>query len=170
MNKIKCYINANYIDILKNNKIYHIIDKSIDNGDIINSSLFLLNIRKYKIFSNIFTYNIDIYLNHKILEKDKMYYKNIFDELNCSKVNIMDTSNKLISPTLIVSNNYYIIYYNDNYYNIDYKLLDSFLSINNIQSLKIISKDKLEINNNCKYYYYSNIDNIFFTELKKSKE
>ena len=162
MNKIKCYINSNYIDILKNNKLYHIEDNLVDNGDIINSNNFINTIKKYKLFSNIFNYNIDIYLNHRILEKDIIYYKKIFEELNCSKINIYDTSSKLTSPTLITSNNYYIIYYNDNYYNIYPCLLESFLLNNNIDNLKIISNNKLDNNDRCKYYYYSNSDNYFF--------
>ena len=161
MNKIKCYINSNYIDILKNNKLLHIETNSINDGEIINSALFLSDIRKHKIFSNIFTYNIDIYLNHKIQEKDIFYYKNIFDELNCTKVSIYDTSKKLTSPTLINSNNYYIIYYKNNYYNILPELLDYFLKVYNIKSLKVISNTKLKNNNICKYYYYNNYDNYF---------
>ena len=33
MNKIKCYINYNYIDILKDNKYFHIVSKNINKGN-----------------------------------------------------------------------------------------------------------------------------------------
>ncbi len=160
MNKIICYINNNYIDIKKNNIINHIVLNSIDNDDIINSNNFINDIKKYNIFSNIISNTVDIYLNHEILEKDKLYYKSIFDELN-SIINIYDTSNKLISPTLINNDKYYIIYYKNKYIKLLPKYLPYFLEINNIKELKIISSTKLDTFSTTKYYYYNNSNNYF---------
>lgn len=161
MNKIICYINDNYIDIKKNKKICHYITSSIKNGDIINSKLFIKEFKNKNIFSNILTSEITLYFNHIILEKDLYYYKSIFDELNCTKINIYDTSKKLTSPTLIANNNNYIIYYNNDFYNIIPNFLESFLSINNIKVLKIISNKKILNLSNVKYYYYNNFQSYF---------
>ena len=161
MNKIICYINNNYIDIKKNNKIHHIILDSIKNDDIINSKSFINEIKKYNIFTSIINNNIDIYFNHKILEKDIYYYKSIFDELNCLNINIHDTSNKLISPTLINNNKYFIIYFKNNYIKLLNKYLPYFLEMNNIKELKIISTSKIDEYPTTKYYYYNNSNNYF---------
>ena len=160
MNKIKCYINKNYIDV-KNNKSYqHIVLDSIQD-DIVDSSDFIHNIKKYKLFSPIISNEIDIYLNHKIQEKDIFYYSKIFEELNCYKVNLCDTSKLILSPTLIDNDNYYIIFYEDNYMKIQPKYLPYFLEANNIKYLRIISDNRLIKNNKVKYYYYSNSNTYF---------
>ncbi len=161
MNKIICYINNNYIDIKKNNNYFHIILDSINNDDIINSKNFIKNIKNYNLFSDIIINYISIYLNHEIKEKDIIYYKTIFDELNCSNIKIYSTKNKLTSPTLINNNEYYILYYKDKYIKLLPKYLPYFLKINNIKILKIISKTKLKNNSNTKYYYFNNPDNYF---------
>ena len=161
MNKIICYINNNYIDIKKNNNINHIELDSIKNDDIINYNKFIKDIKKYNIFSNIIAYQVDIYLNHKILEKDIYYYKLIFEDLNCYKVNIYDTSKLLISPTLIDNNEYYILFYKNNYIKLLPKYLSHFLEINKIKELKIISNNTLINNSKTKCYYYNNINNYF---------
>ena len=161
MNKIICYLNSNYIDIKKNNKIYHIISDSIINGDIKNSKLFIKDIKNKKILSNIFTNNIEIYLNKNIEEKDLLYYKNIFEDLNCNKIDICSTSNKLKNDTLIECYPIYILYHNDNYIFLDNYILEYYLSINDINKLKIISLNKLKDNKNCKYYYYNNPTSYF---------
>jgi len=161
MNKIICYFNSNYIDINKNGKIIHIVSNSIVEGDIVNKVLFISDIRKYKIFSNILSNNVDIYLNHNIQEKDDIYYKSVFEELNCNLIRLFDTSKKIISPTLINSNNMYILFYKDRYYKIIPELLTSYLQHFNIDNLRIISKTRLPLNNKSKYYYYNYKDNIF---------
>ena len=161
MNKIICYINSNYIDIKKDNNIKHIITKSISDGDIINKELFINDIKNKKIFSNILTNKVDIYLNHSIEEKEIYYYKNVFEELNCNEINILDTSKKLISPTLINSSSIYILYYKNNYYKIIPELLNQYLKLNKITNLKVISDNKLPLNNKVKYYYYNNSNNYF---------
>ena len=154
MNKIVCYINSNYIDINKNNDNYHIISSSVLDGDIINKELFIKDMKSKKLFSNIMSNKLILYLNHIITEKDKMYYKDIFEELNCNNINILDTSQKLISPTLINSYTYYTLYFNNNYYNIIPELLEYYLKLFKINSLRIISKDKLSEIKSIKYYYY----------------
>ena len=73
----------------------------------------------------------------------------------------MDTSKKFISPTLINSNNIYILYYNNDYYRIIPKLLSEYLKVFNIKYLRIISNTKIKNNNRIKFYYYNNIDDIF---------
>ncbi|MBR1417120.1 MAG: hypothetical protein IJ572_04810 [Bacilli bacterium] len=161
MNKIKCYINSNYIDILKNNKIIHIVTDSIKNGDIIHSNMFIEDMKKNKLFSNILTFDVIIYLNHLIEERDLLYYKNIFEDLNAHRIIVKDTSSILVSPTMINCYPIYIVYFNNKYYKIDYKLLDSFLSTFNINRLKVISETKLSKNANCKYYYYNNYNTFF---------
>ena len=161
MNKIICYINSNYIDINKDNNIIHIITNSIKDGDIINKELFINEIKNKKIFSNIITNKVDIYLNHIIEEKDNIYYKYIFEDLNSNNINIYDTSNKLISPTLINNNNYYILYNKKRYYNIIPELLNDYLKLFKINELRIISNNKIPSNNKIKYYYYNYINNYF---------
>ena len=160
MNKIKCYINNNYIDIKTNKSYQHIVLDSIKD-DIVDSSNFIHNIKKYKLFSPIISNEVDIYLNHKIQEKDILYYTKIFEELNCYKIKIHDTTKLLISPTLIDNNDYYIIFYNDNYIKLLPKYLPYFLDINKIKSLRIISLNRLIKNNKVKYYYYSNSNTYF---------
>ena len=161
MNRIICYINNNYIDIKSNNKINHIVLNSINNNDIINSKKFINDIKKYHIFSNIINNEIDLYLNHIIYEMDIFYYNLIFEELNCTKINIYNTSKMLTSPTLIDNIDHYIVYYNDNYYNILPNYLPYFIDINKIKILKIISNKKIDNNNNIKYYYFNNYNNYF---------
>ena len=161
MNKIICYLNSNYINIYIKNKKYHIICESIYEGNITNKNLFISELKCKKIFSNFFTNSVDIYLNHIIEEQDIIYYKLIFEDLNCSNINIMDTSKKFISPTLINSNNIYILYYNNDYYRIIPKLLSEYLKVFNIKYLRIISNTKIKNNNRIKFYYYNNIDDIF---------
>ena len=159
MNNIICYINSNYIDIKKDNEIIHIVSNSINEGDIINKELFINDIKNKKIFSNIITNKVDIYINHIIKEKDIIYYKLIFEDLNSNNINIYDTSNKLISPTLIECNNIYILYYKNKYYKIIPELLNEYLKIFKVNELRIISNNKIPSNNKVKYYYY-NSNNI----------
>ena len=138
MNKIICYFNSNYVDIKKNNIIKRVISNSIDEGDIINKEIFINDLKTMKIFSNLLTTNVDIYLNHTILEKDIIYYKSIFEDLNCNQINIYDTSKIIISPTLINSNNIYILFYKNKYYKITPELLNDYLKLYKINELKDI--------------------------------
>lgn len=161
MNKIICYINSNYIDIKKDGKLYHIISDSIECGDIINSNNFIKNIKSKKIFSLIVANSIELLLNHDITEKDKLYYKNIFEELNCNKIKVSNTKEKLDGTVLI--NNYplYIIYHNNKYYNVIPDLLDAYYNYLNISNIKIISLSKIENNKKIDYYYYNNPSTYF---------
>ena len=162
MNKITCYFNSNYVDINKNSKIIHIVSNSIKEGDIVNKDLFINEIKRKKIFSSILTSSVEIYLNHNISEKDEIYYKYIFDEFNCNQIKILDTSKKLISPTLINSYDMYILYYKNKYYKIIPELLDNYLDILNIKELRVISKVKIPICKTDSYYY--NYKNDYFIE------
>ena len=156
MSKIFCYINSNYIDIKKDGIIQHIILKSIKCGDILSSRDFIDEIKSKKIFSSIVTNSVELLLNHDITEKDKIYYKNIFEDLNCNNIIIKDTREKLNADVLI--NNYplYIIYYNNKYYRVIPELLDSYYNYLNISNINIISSSKLENNKKVEYYYYNN--------------
>lgn len=161
MNKIECYINDNYIEIKKKSNKYHINTDSISNGDIVNKNDFINIIKNNKIFSNIISYKLDIYLNHKISERDNIYYKDVFDELNCNSITINDTSNKLENKTIINCSNYYILYYNNNYYYIIKDLLGCYLNYYKIDELKIISNERIKEIKKIKYYYYNNSDKYF---------
>ena len=163
MNSIICYINNNYIDINKNNKIKHITLNCIRNEDIVDSKQFINEIKKYNIFSNIVSNKVEIYLNHKIKEKDLFYYKNIFEELNCYNIIINDTSKKLISPTLINNTEYYILFYNNEYLIIKPDNLPYFLNYYNIKKIKIISNNKEIPKTNTKYYFYNNPTTYFIS-------
>ena len=163
MNRIKCYFNSNYVDIKQENDIIHIISNSIEDGDIIDKKQFIKDIKLKKIFSNIFSNNIDIYLNHLIQEKDIIYYNSVFEELNCSKINIFDTSSKLKSPTLINATSNYILYFNNKYYVITPKILNTTLKLFKIKEIGVISKEKIPKNKDIKYYYY-NYKNSYFIE------
>ena len=158
MNKIIFYFNSNYVDIKRNNKLSHILSNSIKEGDIVNKELFIKDIKDKKIFSSILSSNVDIYLNHIIEEKDILYYKNIFEELNCNQINIQDTSKKLTSPTIINSDNLFILYYKNNFYKVLPELLVAYLNLFNISDLKVISNTRqIEIKGVRIYYYnYSN--------------
>ena len=161
MNKIYCYLNDNYIQIKKNKEITKITTDSIKNGDIIDSINFIKDIKKEKLFNTILTNKITIYLNHEISEKDIMYYKNIFEDLNCTKINILSTTNKLDTPTLIKCGKNYIIYLNNNYTLLEENYLKNYLEINKIKEIKVISDINLKENKKCKYYYYNNSENFF---------
>ena len=161
MNKIICYFNSDYVDIKINSSIIHIISNSIFEGDIVNKELFIKDIKQKKIFSNIFNNRVYIYLNHYVQEKDEIYYKSIFEELNCKYIKLFDTSKQLVSPTLINSNDFYILFYDNKYHKILPKVLNSILKIYKIHELRIISKEKLPLNKNTKYYYYNYNDNYF---------
>lgn len=161
MNNITCYFNSNYIYINKNGNVIQIKSKYINNGDVINKDKFVTNIKKLKVFSNILANKVTIYLNHLISEKDIVYYKLVFEDLNCNNIIINDTSKKLISPTLINCSNNYILYFNNNYYNIIPDLLSSYLSHFKISVLNIISNNRLQENKNVKYYYYNYLNEYF---------
>ena len=163
MNKIIFYFNSNYVDIKRNNKLSHIISNSIKEGDIVNKELFIKDIKDKKIFSSILSSNVDIYLNHIIEEKDILYYKNIFEELNCNQINIQDTSKKLTSPTIINSDNIFILYYKNNFYKIIPELLDAYLNLFDIKDLKVISNTRLLDISGVRIYYY-NYNNEYFLD------
>ncbi len=160
MNNIKCYINDNYIDIKTNLNKYHIKSSSIKNGNINNCKLFIKDIKKQKIFNTIISCKVIIYLNKIIEEKDYIYYTYIFEQLNCNKVLLEDTTNHFEGPTLIV-NDEYILFYNDKYYMFDPMYLNEYINVFNIPNLRILSNKKIKHNNKCKYYYY-NSQNIVF--------
>jgi len=161
MNKIKCYINDNYIDVFKNNKIIHLCLNSIDTGNIIDYKTFIKEIKKDKIFSSILTYSLELYLNKKVLEEDIIYYKIIFEELNCKNIVVESTDKYLENNTLIVNNKYYILYTNKVFYYIEYPLLKFYTNYFNIKKLKIISNIKLKEIDNVKFYYFNYPDNYF---------
>ena len=163
MNSIICYFNSNYIDIKKNKEEKRIVSSAIRDGDIVNKDVFIKDIKKTKFFSNILTNNVIIYLNHLIEEKDQIYYKFVFEDLNCNIIKIFDTSKMLISPTLINSNNIYILFYKNKYYKIIPELLNDYINLYNIEELKIISKNKISCKSNARYYYY-NYKNENFTK------
>ena len=125
--------------------------------------MFINDIKIKKIFSNVFSNSVDIYLNHLIHEKDVIYYNNVFEELNCSKINIYDTSSKLKSPTIIISNNNYMLFYKNNFYKIIPELLNKTLKIFKIKEIGVISKQKIPKNKDIKYYYY-NYKDCYFIE------
>ena len=161
MNKIICYLNDNYIDIKKNNKIYHIVMNSIKNGDITNKKSFIKEIKKYNLFSNIINNYIIFYINKLITEKDDVYYTQLFEELNSSNIKIYSTKDKLLSPTLINNLNNYILFYDNNYLKINKCDLHYFLKKYNIKNLNILSSTNIEEINNIKYYYYNNFNTYF---------
>ena len=160
MNNHKCYINDNKI-IIKIDKVYEFISNSINNGTIINKNLFINDYKENINNKSIFTNKIDILLNKDINEQDILYYNNIFEELNYSKVRLLSTKDYLDNNVLIPNNDIYIIYTNNTYYYIYPFLLNEFLLKRNITKLKIISSKKLKTNNNCKYYYYENSNHYF---------
>ena len=160
MNKHYAYINDNYFQIkIKNTIIFE--SKAIKDGIIINKEQFINDYKKNINNKNLFSISIDILLNKVVTEQDIYYYNNIFEELNYSNINILSTSKYLDNNVMIPNNNIYIIYNNKKYYYIYPFLLDYFLLIKNIKTLKIISKKTINKSSNCKYYYYANIDNFF---------
>ena len=163
MNNIICYFNSNYIDIKKGSTIKRIISKSIYNGDIIDKELFISDLKNKKIFSNLLSNTVTIYLNHIIEEKDVIYYKFVFEDLNCNKIIIKDTSKYISSPTIIETFDKYILFYKSKYYEIIPELLSKYLELFDIKELKIISKNNIPKCDRTKYFYY-NYRNGFFLE------
>ena len=160
MIKHLCYINDNYLD-LKANKKYHYITTSIKDGLVNNRELFIKDFKNNIKIKNILATSIKILLNKEISESDILYYTSIFEELNYLKIELSSTKNILENNTLIINNNNYILYNNGNYYYFEKNMLDSYLNKLNINKLKIISKEKLNSNDNCKYYYYNNVEDFF---------
>ena len=161
MNKIICYINSNYIDIKKDNKIYHIISNSIEKGEIINSSLFINDLKSKRIFTSIISYELELYINYLVNEKERIYYNSIFYELNCSKIKIYPTSNKMNKDTLINCYPLYIIYYKHNYYYVNSSKIDTFVKAYKVSKLNVLSDKKINECNSCRYYYYNNYETYF---------
>ena len=160
MNKIICYINDNYIDIKKNNSIYHKELKSLKNGHVIDAKLFIKELEKTKIFSNIISSNIYVLLNKNICDEDKIIYKYIFNELNESNVKVGDTKHKLSQFSLIDNGDNYVLY-TDKYINFNKSFLYLYINHFNIKKLKVISNKKIVNNSKCKYLYYNNFDTYF---------
>jgi len=161
MNKIICYINDNYIDIKKDNHIYHILSNSIIDGNIVDSKKFINDIKKNRLFNNILSQSIDIYLNKNIYEETCVYFNFIFQELNCNKINIYNTKSKIDNNTLIDNGSKYILY-KDDYYIFDKEMLLIYINYFKINNLKVITNKKLIPYNKCKYLYYNNYNEIMF--------
>ena len=160
MNKIICYINDNYIDIKKNNLIYHKVLESLKNGHIIDTKLFIKELEKTKLFNSILTNNIEVFVNKKIIDEDIVLYKYIFNELNESSVVVSDTRSKLQDYTLIDNGENYILFIGE-YYEFNKLFLYLYIDYFNIEKLKIISSKKIVDYNLCKYLYFNNFNTYF---------
>src|SRR5574344_583085 len=157
------YLNDNYLQIKIKDKITKIITPSIACGQIINHQQFIIDFQNNLHIKNYLATNITITINEEITEAIQDYYKNIFEELNYIKINLISVKKKMENNTSIVNHNYYIILHDNVLYQIYDFLLDTYLLFFHINKLKIISTNKLKNNDNCKYFYYSNSDNYFFT-------
>ena len=160
MIKQTCYINDNYIELKAKNN-YHFISSSIKDGLIIERESFIKDFKNNIKMKNILATSIKILLNKDISESDILYYTSIFEELNYIKIDLSSTKTSLENDSLLINNNKYILYHNNKYYYFEKCMLELYLNKLNINKLKIISKEKLNINKSCKYYYYNNIDNFF---------
>ena len=160
MNTYKAYINDDYIQI-KNKKTIKIKSDAISNGIIINRKQFIEDYKKVIKDKNFLSAAITILLNKIIDDQDIIYYTNIFEELNYSKIIIESTNNYLHNNILIPNKNIYILYINNRYYYIYPFLLNEFIKIRKIKILRIIGDNNIKISENCKCYYYSNSQNYF---------
>ena len=110
MNKISIYFNDNTYQIITN-KIYSFLSNYVKDSDIQDKHSFLKEFKEYnkqeKFMSNIVPYNLDIYLNFPITEKDTFYYSDIFEELNFNKINLISNYNTMY---LLYKNNTIKIY------------------------------------------------------------
>lgn len=160
MNNHTIYINDDYFQI-KTNNIKTIKTNSIDNSEIIDKEGFIRDYKKNIKNNGIIAKKVTILLNKIIVEKDILYYTNIFEELNYSKIELQSTNKYLEDNTIIPNKEMYIIYFENQYYYIYPFLLQCFIQLKNIYKLKVLSNIQLGDNPNCKYYYYSNIENFF---------
>lgn len=168
MNKISIYINDNTYQVI-NDKITTIYSKSIFNSNIQNKILFLNEFRKsnkeYKFMNFIIPYNLTIYLNFPITEKDKYYYTNIFEELNFYNIDIKYIYEVLDNKTYLINNenSMYILYKNNTYY-ISKDILNEFINIKNIDKLYSFGNNKKQIKLK-QLYTYSNSVNYIATKV-----
>ena len=176
MNKISIYFNDNTYQIITN-KIYSFLSNYIKDSDIQDKHSFLKEFKEYnkqeKFMSNIVPYNLDIYLNFPITEKDNFYYLDIFEELNFNKIKLKYITELLDSKTYLLSNynSLYIIYKNNtikiykyllrefinkkyfkklylfgnNINNLDYSKIYIFSNYKNYIAKKVLDINKLEI-------------------------
>ena len=160
MNKYKAYLNDDYIQI-KNKGIIKIKSNAINNGVITNKNKFIDDYKKVIKDKNILSTTITILLNKEINDQDIIYYTNVFEELNYSKIKVISTKEYITNNVLIINDNLYIIYYDNKYHYIYPYLLKEFINKNNIKVLKIIGTNNIKIDDYCKCYYYANSDNYF---------
>lgn len=162
MNKISIYFNDNTYQVITN-KISSFTSNYVLDSNIQDKNNFLKefkeNNKQNKFMSTIVPYNLDIYLNFPITEKDKFYYLDIFEELNFNKIKLKYITELLDSKTYLISNynSLYIIYKNNTIKIYKY-LLKEFINKKHFKKLYLFGND---INNldYSKIYIFSNYKN-----------
>ena len=176
MNKISIYFNDNTYQVITN-KISSFTSNYVLDSNIQDKNNFLKefkeNNKQNKFMSTIVPYNLDIYLNFPITEKDNFYYLDIFEELNFNKIKLKYITELLDSKTYLISNynSLYIIYKNNtikiykyllrefinkkyfkklylfgnNINNLDYSKIYIFSNYKNYIAKKVLDINKLEI-------------------------
>lgn len=176
-----------YINLYSEKLDKTIIEKpykhTLSNGRIINTEKFIKYFKiikeKHKINNNIFSENIIVIINSKILEDDKIKLKRILEELNYKNIRIINELEilKINKKQLFINYNYsyFYMYYMDNnkvkinmYENnfINRQLLLETIKLTNKNEILVTGKNLKELNNilkTCKYnyYYYEDYDNLF---------
>ena len=162
MNKISIYFNDNTYQIITN-KIYSFLSNYVKDSDIQDKHSFLKEFKEYnkqeKFMSNIVPYNLDIYLNFPITEKDTFYYSDIFEELNFNKINLIYIRNLLDNKAYLISNyNTMYLLYKNNTIKIYKYLLKEFINKYNLKKIYAFGNFLNNIDDN-RIYIYSNHKN-----------
>ena len=109
--------------------------------------------------SNIVPYNLDIYLNFPITEKDTFYYSDIFEELNFNKINLIYIRNLLDNKAYLISNyNTMYLLYKNNTIKIYKYLLKEFINKYNLKKIYAFGNFLNNIDDN-RIYIFSNHKN-----------
>lgn len=177
-NKNILYLVDDYILLYrkKENRYYKykVLNKSLKNGRIANSKLFIKSyqnfIQKNKLNNNLFGEKITIIVNPAFTKVDIDILTNIFSSLNYRKINVineMKIYNFNMQNAFINYNEKYIIL---SYIN-DFKEKKTYLIENNLleeKELINVIKSKLQKRNIFLFGLYKDIDNIAFKIEKKS--
>lgn len=176
-----------YINLYSEKLDKTIIEKpykhTLSNGRIINTEKFIKYFKiikeKHKINNNIFSENIIVIINLKILEDDKTKLKRILEELNYKNIRIINELEilKINKKKLFINYNYsyFYMYYMDSnkvkinmYENnfINRQLLLEAIKLTNKNEILVTGKNSEELDNILKtskynYYYYEDYDNLF---------
>ncbi len=168
MNKISIYINDNTYQVISD-KIITIYSKNIFNSNIQDKILFLNEFKKsnkkHKFMNFIIPYNLIIYLNFPITEKDKYYYTSIFEEFNFYNIDLKYIYDILDDNTYLINNeaSMYILYNNNTYF-ISKDILIEFIKSKSIDKLYSFGNNKKQIKLK-QLYTYSNSENYIATKV-----